>query len=147
MTIHRNYLLLVPAFYAAIFKKRHYHATTSIGRWGQLNFKLSPKICLEKVAFLGISEIERRQRKASNSLTTKITFVGWLLEVEQDEHFIQSYPLFPFHEHFIKQAVGVILILAPFPLPITLRCDDDIIKPSKHSKLYKFLILTQTVDI
>ena len=33
------------------------------------------------VSLTGIGEEERRHRRASNMLTTKITFVGWLLEV------------------------------------------------------------------
>ena len=45
------------------------------------------------VCFTGISEDERRHRKASNALTTKITFVGWLLEVFSNS----SYILFSSH--------------------------------------------------
>ena len=33
------------------------------------------------VSLTGIGEEERRHRRASNMLTTKITFIGWLLEV------------------------------------------------------------------
>lgn len=70
------FIFVVPALYAAIFKRRRAHANTS----------------------LAINEEVRRHRKASNSLSTMINFIGWLLE-----------------------ALGLLLILVPVPLPLALR--------------------------
>ena len=94
------FYLGVPMIYIAIFRTRQVHAATSLGVIKLLKtiikrlkkhckltaFPLSVKSGISSglksnKSLQGISEDERRHRKASNALSTKITFIGWLLEV------------------------------------------------------------------
>ena len=95
----RMFYLGVPMIYIAIFRTRQVHAATSLGvinYWTIIKghkkhckltaFSLSVKSKISSglksnKSLQGISEDERRHRKASNALSTKITFIGWLLEV------------------------------------------------------------------
>ena len=96
----------------------------------------------------GISEEERQRRRESNKLSTRINFIGWILEVglffcpiqtmvihiyqwndwPRIKHiyhicWCQEYPSYFHCFKTRKQALGVLLILAPTSQQMSLRCD------------------------
>jgi hypothetical protein len=70
-----SFILLVPVLYAKIYWARRAHARTALGRWQNwrhLYYALS---------LTGISDRERARRMESNSISTTINFIVWLIEV------------------------------------------------------------------
>ena len=51
--------------------------------------RMVPKT-INKRYYEGISESERQRRKESNSLSTKINFWAWIIEVTKQTHIIQN---------------------------------------------------------
>ena len=70
------FVVLVPLLYARIFWFRKTH-DARIGGGTVRRFR-NCVFCL----ILGISETERKRRIESNSISTKINFFAWLLEVK-----------------------------------------------------------------
>jgi hypothetical protein len=65
------FMLLVPVLYGAIYWARRAQALTALGR-------LHITSVLSRA---GISDTERARRKESNSISTTIHFIAWLIEV------------------------------------------------------------------
>ena len=70
-------MVLVPVLYARIFWFRKTHDARTRGG----NNRKIKAYNMYFFLFLGISEMERKRRIESNSISTKINFIAWVLEV------------------------------------------------------------------
>ena len=86
----------------------------------QTSERLSSLVANVDQIITGISETEKQRRRQSNSLSTKINFLAWIIEVEFWIYWFGGLePDYLHHHLLLTQFLGALVFIVPLPIHVT----------------------------